>query len=99
MRLAVGFGGNFNTPTGFRKYHGNGQKPLLKEFTDEKHLLKPNHRYHITIEVQDGRTIFSVDGNVIFDWNDQSPLRQGYFGFRSTASRHAIDKFRVWKML
>jgi rhamnogalacturonan endolyase len=95
----VGFGGNSNTTTRFRKYHGNGQKPLLKEFTDKEHLLKPNHKYHITIKVRDGRTTFSVDGKVIFDWNDTSPLTVGYFGFRSTASRHAIDNFRVWKML
>ncbi|MCF0052112.1 DUF6250 domain-containing protein [Dyadobacter sp. LJ53] len=95
----VGFGGNSNTTTRFRKYHGNGEKPLLQEFKDKEHLLKPNHRYHITIKVEDGRTTFSVDDNVIFDWNDKSPLRQGYFAFRSTASRHAIDHFRVWKSL
>jgi hypothetical protein len=95
----VGFGGNGNTTTRFRKYHGNGEKPLLKEFRDPAHLLKPNHEYHITIKVQNGRTTFSVDGNIIFDWNDKSPLTAGYFGFRSTASRHAIDNFRVWREL
>ncbi len=94
----VGFGGNSNTTTRFRKYHGDGQKPLLKEYSDAAHLLKPNHTYHIMITVHRGRTTFSVDGEVLFDWTDATPLTSGWFGFRSTAARHAIDRFRVWQI-
>ena len=93
----VGYGGNTNTTTRFRKYHGNGEKPLLQEYLDTPHLLKPNHTYHIVITVYNGRTTFSVDGEVLFDFEDhQDPLIGGYFGFRSTAARHAIGGFRVF---
>lgn len=94
----VGFGGNTNSTTRFRKYHGNGQKPLLQEYTDAAHLLKPNHKYHIVIVVENGQVTFSVDNEVFFEWNDPAPLSEGYFGFRSTSARHAIDNFRVIRL-
>ena len=92
----VGFGGNSNTTTRFRKYHGDGTKPLLQEYLDSRHLLKANHPYHIMITVVDGRTTFSVDGEVFFDFVDATPLKKGRFGFRSTAARHGVGGFRVW---
>lgn len=92
----VGFGGNSNTTTRFRKYHGDGTKPLLKEFLDSAHLLQANHAYHIVITVIDGRTTFSVDGEVVFDFADVAPLTRGWFGFRSTGARHGVGGFRVW---
>ncbi|WP_291206778.1 DUF6250 domain-containing protein [Dyadobacter sp.] len=94
----VGFGGNSNTTTRFRKYLGDGAKPLLKEYLDAGHLLKANHTYHIVIAVIDGRTTFSVDGEVLFDYLDPSPLRSGWFGFRSTAARHSIGCLKVWRI-
>lgn len=94
----VGFGGNTNSTTRFRKYHGNGQKPVLKEYFDAGHLLKANHTYHIVITVANGRTTFSVDGEVFFDYTDPAPLWGGWFGFRSTAARHGVDHFKVWQV-
>jgi hypothetical protein len=93
----VGFGGNTNSTTRFRKYHGNGQKPLLKEYIDAAHLLKANYTYHIVITVKDGKTTFSADREVLFDYRDPAPLTSGYFGFRSTAARHAIGGFKVFR--
>jgi rhamnogalacturonan endolyase len=40
-----GIGGNTNTTTRFRKYEGNGERTLLKEYKDSMHLLKPNTNY------------------------------------------------------
>lgn len=94
----VGFGGNTNSTTRFRKYHGNGQKPLLQEYTDAAHLLKPNRKYHIVIVVENGQVTFSVDNEVFFEWSDPAPLCEGYFGFRSTSARHAIDNFQVIRL-
>ncbi|WP_234645784.1 DUF6250 domain-containing protein [Dyadobacter sp. CY356] len=94
----VGFGGNGNTTTRFRKYYGDGRKPLLKEYLDSAHLLKPNHTYHISITVRDGETTFLVDGKIFFQWKDPDPLKNGYFGFRSTSARQAIDHFRVYRL-
>lgn len=95
----VGFGGNSNTTTRFRKYHGNGQKPLLLEYTDQPHLLTANRPYHIKIEVIDGQTTYSVDGAVLFEYLDPKPLKSGYFGFRSTGARHVIDNFKVYQLI
>src|SRR6266700_1209080 len=43
----VGMGGNSNRTTRFRKYTGNGELPLLQEYTDSVHLLQPNREYNI----------------------------------------------------
>lgn len=91
----VGMGGNKNTTTRFRKYQGNSERKLLQEYTDRSHLLKPNHKYHITIEVADRVTRFSVDGVVYFSFTDPELLTNGHFGFRTTHARHEISNFRV----
>lgn len=91
----VGMGGNTNTTTRFRKYEGNGQKILLQEYLDAAHLLTANQTYHVDIVVKDGVVTFSVDDIVYFSYNDPSPLRKGYFGFRSTWSRQEISNFSV----
>ena len=55
-RFYVGYGGNDNTTTRFRRYYGQFYdideariNPLIKEYTDPVHLLKPNRWYHIRI--------------------------------------------------
>ena len=53
----LGYGGNHNTTTRFRRYTGDERgiddtthRPvILKEYTDAAHLLRPNHWYHIKI--------------------------------------------------
>lgn len=94
----VGFGGNHNTTTRFRRYNGKGERVMLKEYTDPDHLLKPNHPYQITITVFQGRTEFFVDGKKWFSYQDPHPLAHGYFGFRTTEARHQIDNFRVYRL-
>jgi hypothetical protein len=94
----VGMGGNTNTTTRFRKYHGDGQKPLLQEYLDKGHLLQPNKTYHIQTIVYNGINQFIVDGVPYFTYKDTTALTSGYFGFRSTWSRQAIDEVRVYKI-
>lgn len=91
----VGMGGNTNTTTRFRKYGGDGSKPLLYEH-DRK--LEANHTYHVRTEVMDGVTTFSVDGQELFRHHDPDPLTSGYFGLRSTYSRQAIDNVRIYRL-
>ncbi|MDN3669529.1 DUF6250 domain-containing protein [Echinicola jeungdonensis] len=91
----VGFGGNYNSTTRFRKYHGDGEKPLLFDLRDKAHLLQPNHVYDIKIKVDDGLVSYWVDDNLFFQYQDENPLEEGYFGFRSTWSRHAIDNLKI----
>lgn len=91
----VGFGGNYNTTTRFRKYHGDGRKELIYDLDDEAHLLQANHVYDIRIRVENGNVQFWVDNELFFDYIDSEPLTGGYFGFRSTWSRHKIDHLKI----
>ena len=63
----VGYGGNDNGTTRFREYHGEYYgvddakiKPILKEYTDAAHLLKPNHWYEVKIRVENGATTYAT---------------------------------------
>ncbi len=94
----IGMGGNTNKTTRFRKYYGDGKKPLLQEYLDAEHLLKPNKEYHITLVVKNGLQEFYVDGRKYFSFKDNEPLKQGYFGFRTTQSRHEIKDFRIYSL-
>ncbi|QDH78967.1 DUF1080 domain-containing protein [Echinicola soli] len=91
----VGFGGNYNETTRFREYQGNGEKTLLFDLDDEDHLLKPDHWYTIKIRVENGLVSYWVDGEKFFEYQDETPLTEGYFGFRSTWSRHEIDDLKI----
>lgn len=95
----VGMGGNNNSTTRFRRYPGGGDRPLLAEFTDPDHLLKPNTKYHIEIVCFQGLTQFKVDGNVYFSYQDSEPLTEGNFGFRTVRNHEIIDNFRVFRLL
>ena len=100
----LGYGGNHNTTTRFRRYNGdeagveNAQKrpAILKEYTDAAHLLKANHWYHWKIESKQGHTRIFVDGECIVDYLDPEPLEEGWFGFRTTLSRTRITNFKSY---
>ena len=94
----VGMGGNTNNTTRLRKYLGDGSKPLLKEYTDKEHLLLANKQYHITLIVRNGLSELFVDGKKFFSYQDTQPLTEGYFGFRTTASRQEIEDFKIFAL-
>lgn len=89
----VGFGGNHNTTTRFRRYTGEPGPAIIKEYSDPEHLLKPNHWYHIKLVCSQGRVQYWIDGELLFDYMDSEPYREGWFGFRTTLSRTAIKNF------
>ena len=89
----VGYGGNWNSTTRFRRYNGEPAPPVILEYTDEAHLLQANKWYHIVLKCIDGNTSYTIDGNEIFEWTDPEPLREGWFGFRTTLSRTRIKNF------
>ena len=70
----VGYGGNHNTTTRFRRYYGAkyGQpdaevKPLIREYTDHDHLLVPGKWYFVEISVSPDSTSFHVNGEKLFE--------------------------------
>ena len=101
----LGYGGNHNTTTRFRRYDGDEagvedatKRPaILKEYTDEAHLLKANHWYHVKIESKMGHTRYFIDGECIVDYFDPKPLERGRFGFRTTLSRTRITNFQAYE--
>jgi rhamnogalacturonan endolyase len=94
----VGMGGNANTTTRFRRYDGSGSRILLAEYTDMPHLLIANKTYHIKIEIKDGEVSYRVDGALYFSYQDKDPLKEGYFGFRSTKSHQEISKLKIYSV-
>jgi len=94
----AGIGGNYNETTRFRKYTGDGTRVLVHDLDDEDHLLKPNHTYLIEVMVKDGETRLFVDQEEFFYYRDDQPLTAGYFGIRTTWSRHVIDDFEVFRL-
>jgi rhamnogalacturonan endolyase len=93
----AGIGGNTNTTTRLRKYAG-GERVLLADLGDPQHLLAPNRRYAVQVAVFEGCTRVLVDGKVYFSHFDPSPLRDGWFGFRTTHSHQLIDNFTVRRL-
>lgn len=91
----VGYGGNYNSTTRFRRYDGRPSPALLQEYTDPSHLLRPDHWYEVSIETSNGQVCYSVDGELLFQWDDPSPLRHGWFGYRTTLSHSLLCGFKV----
>lgn len=98
----VGYGGNYNSTTRFRKYYGGGPavhdsiaRPVIAEYTDAKHLLKPNKWYDIDITVRDGKSVFSVDGKKLFEYTLSPGEADGYFGLRLLSNHCLIKDFKA----
>jgi Domain of unknown function (DUF6250) len=99
----LGYGGNSNSTTRFRKYDGNwaafseknARPEILSEYTDSTHLLKPNHWYYIRIVSKGNRIQYYMDNELLVDFEDKQPLRSGWFGFRTTWARVRITNFQT----
>jgi hypothetical protein len=95
----VGYGGNANTTTRFRRYSGTGVRPLLPghDLQAPADLLRANTVYHLTLVAAGGRAQYFRDGELIFDYADPQPLTHGRFGFRTVHSHIELRHFRVWR--
>lgn len=99
----LGYGGNHNSTTRFRRYEANedavtnpeARPAILTEYTDARHLLKPNHWYKNRIEVNDGHVRYWMDGKLLVDFEDGQAYDEGWFAFRTTQAHSAYRKFRV----
>ncbi len=97
----LGYGGNHNSTTRFRRYTGDERgvddaafRPaIIKEYTDADHLLKPGKWYHIKITHDGLRTQYFIDGERLVDFRDPAPLTEGWFAFRTTLSRTRLTNF------
>ncbi len=93
----VGYGGNTNTTTRFRRYC-DSQRVLLGEYTDPGHLIIPNREYHIRLVVFDNIVEYYIDGERLFHYYDPEPFSEGHFGLRTVQNHLAMDNFRVLRI-
>lgn len=100
--LYVGYGGNENSTTRFRRYYGqrfgapaDEVKPLIGEYTDAGHLLVANRPLRIEIAVIGDRTSYSVNGEELFSRKLAPGEGDGYFGLRLLSNRTRIVGFRI----
>lgn len=98
----MGYGGNSNKTTRFRRYNGDergvteaDRRPsILTEYTDSAHLNVANRWRHVRIATEGNRVCYYIDGERLVDFRDPNPLREGWFGFRTTWSRVRLTNFR-----
>lgn len=96
----VGLGGHHNTKTRFRRYAGDGTKPLLPEhdLSAKEYLIKPNEINHIRIMVRDGQVKYYRNNVLIYDFLDANPYTKGYFGIRTVNNHMTVDNFKVYSL-
>ena len=93
----VGYGGNNNATTRFRRYDGTAARPLLPEndLKEPKFLLEPNRTYRIRLVARDGRAEFYRDGELIFSFTDPAPLTAGWFAIRTVRSHLVVKNLKI----
>lgn len=97
----VGYGANDNSTTRFRRYPGDGTRPLLaaQDLREEKFMNAPNRTVKISVIADGGKIQFLRDGEMIFDFADKAPFREGWFGFRTVRNHVKIGNFRVYRLV
>ncbi|MFP6867528.1 MAG: DUF6250 domain-containing protein [Roseibacillus sp.] len=46
----------------------------------------------------EGAFKYCRDGEVVFEFRDKDPFREGWFGFRTVRNHLQIDNFRVYQL-
>lgn len=95
----VGQGAHNNTKTRFRKYLGNGERPLNPnhDLTEKIYMITPNKKNKIKIISNKNYTQYYCNGLLIFNISQDSIYTSGYFGIRSFKNHIIIDNFKVTK--
>ncbi|MFA6872505.1 MAG: DUF6250 domain-containing protein [Bacteroidaceae bacterium] len=99
----MGYGGNNNSTTRFRRYDGNynlfettQKRPeIITEYTDSTHLLKANRWYHIRLEAISGQVTYTINGKRLVDYRDPERFQEGWFGFRTTEAKARFANFKI----
>lgn len=96
----MGVGGNDNSTTRFRRYVGNGERPILPEhdMTNQEFMLAANQVYHIKIIAFENVIRYYRDDVLMVDFYDDTPYTSGYFGFRTVNNHMTIDNFKVYQL-
>ncbi|WP_291600605.1 DUF6250 domain-containing protein [Bacteroides sp.] len=98
----VGYGGNHNKTTRFRRYHSeyygvneDKVRPVIKEYTDSEHLLKEKTWYNIRILVESNSTSYYINGEKLFQYSIGEKEADGYFALRLLKSHTLFTGFKI----
>ena len=94
----VGYGGNSNTTTRFRRYIGDAERRPLRpehDLSANQFMIEPNRKMSIRCVADGQRIEYWRDGELIFSFDDPEPYRSGWFAFRTVTSHIVIENFRV----
>ncbi len=96
----IGYGANENSTTRYRRYPGDGTRPLLPEYdvTDPQFMNVPNQATNIKIISLDDVTLIYSNDNLLYQIRDDAPFRSGMFGFRTWKSHLRADDFKVYQL-
>ena len=94
----VGLGGNSNTSSRFRRYVGNGERPLLPQhdLSAPDDLIAANRPYRIRLIADGSRIEYWRDDRRMFALDDPAPYRRGWLGLRTTWNHMTVRDFSVW---
>jgi hypothetical protein len=97
----VGYGANENLTTRFRRYPGDGSRPLLsdQDLREPKFMNVPNQKVKIQLVADGSQVQFFRDGELIFNFQDPNPLLEGWFAFRTVRNHMKLEHFRVYRLV
>lgn len=96
----IGYGANDNSTTRFRRYPGDGTRPLLPEYDviDKAFMNTPNVHTKIQIVSLNEGTYVYANGKKLYFIEKDEKYKEGYFGFRTWKSHIALDNFKVYSL-
>ena len=96
----IGYGANENATTRYRRYPGDGTRPLLPEYDvkDKQFMNVPNEATNIKIVSLDDVTLIYSNNNLLYQIHDNDQFKSGMFGFRTWKSHLRADDFKVYQL-
>ena len=61
-------------------------------------LIFPNKTCKIQLVAMENQVQFYRDDKLVYDFHDESPYTQGWFGIRTIENHMTIDDFKVYRI-
>jgi len=101
MRLYyIGYGANNNSTTRFRRYPGDGTRPLLPEYDVSAKTFMNTANKHTNIKIVnlDDKILVFANDKQLYEIKDKEQFQSGKFGFRTWKSHLRVDDFKVYSL-
>lgn len=95
----VGFGGNTNMTTRFRRYIGSPTtRPILPEHDLTAPLLVANAKQRIQLVAAGNLVQYFHNGRKLFELTDPEPYQKGWFALRTVTNHMVIENFSIRRL-